>query len=572
MERTVRSTVVATKVTPPAPRGMVVAAHPLGADVGLTILKGGGNAVDAAVATAFAMTVVEPFMSTIAGGGTMLVHLVKRGETIALDFNVQAPAACHATIYPLAEGVATDLFPWRKVVDDANVFGHRSVAVPGSVAGLCLALQRYGTMELRDVLAPAIALARDGFVPDWYLALTTAVHAQELAGFSETARTYLRDGHYIFRPPTLADGDRASSPDLAQSLDLIAREGSDAFYKGAIAQAIQAEMQSRGGFLTRDDLAAYAVRVRPALTGQYRGLDLAFSPGATGGITALETLNILSAFPSREAGFETPYALHLRAEAIRYAFRDRLAYLGDPEQVEAPWAALAAREYAALAADTIRMRGPRSARPAPDPWRFEGKPGRPPGPVARGGHGGDCTTHIGVVDRQRNMVSLTHTAVSIFGSRVVVPGTGILLSNGMLWFDPEPGRPNSIAPGKRALVNMVPVLAFRRGEPYLTLGALGGRKIISAIPQVLSNMADLRLGPQAAIEAPRLHTEGGDLWVDDRVGERALAALRKLGHRVLARRETPSTLYFSRPLAIRVAKGGLEAGLDPLRAAAAAGY
>jgi len=162
--------------------------------------------------------------------------------------------------------------------------------------------------------------------------------------------------------------------------------------------------------------------------------------------------------------------------------------------------------------------------------------------------------------------------VSLFGSRVVVPGTGILLSNGMIWFDPEPGRPNSVGSGKRALVNMVPVLAFRRGEPYLTLGAPGGRKIVSAIPQVLANLAEMKLTPQAAIESPRLHTEGGDLWVDDRVGERSLAALRRMGHPVVPRRETPSTLFFSRPVAIRVTNKGLEAGLDHLRASAAVGY
>ncbi|HYL81555.1 MAG TPA: gamma-glutamyltransferase [Candidatus Acidoferrum sp.] len=567
----IRSRIVATKDTPLAPRGMVVATHPLGAEVGASILKRGGNAVDAAVATAFAMTVVEPFMSSIAGGGTMLVHLAKRGETVALDFNVQAPAACHESIYPLAEGTATDLFPWRKVVGDANVFGHRSVAVPGSVAGLCLALERYGTMELHDVLAPAIGLARDGFVTDWYRALTMAVHAQELAAFPATARTYLRDGHYIHRPPTIGEGDRVTSPDLAKSLDLIAREGPDVVYKGALAQAMHEEMQAHSGFLTREDLAGYSVLVQPALCGRYRGLELAFSPGATGGVTALEMLNILSEFSSEEVAFQNPRGLHLRAEASRYAFQDRLKFLGDPARVAAPWASLASKEYGGAVAEGIRSQGPRSKRPAPDPWRFEGKRGRSDPSTSGKGQSDDCTTHIGVVDRQRNMVSLTHTAVSIFGSRVVVPGTGILLSNGMLWFDPEPGRPNSVGPGKRALVNMVPVLAFKRGEPYLTLGAPGGRKIISAIPQVLSNLADLKLSPQAAIEAPRLHTEGDDLWVDERVGEKALAALRKMGHRVIVRQESPSTLYFSRPVAIRVTKQGLEAGLDHLRPAAAAG-
>ena len=190
----------------------------------------------------------------------------------------------------------------------------------------------------------------------------------------------------------------------------------------------------------------------------------------------------------------------------------------------------------------------------------------------RGPAAPDCTTHIGVIDRGRNMVSLTHTAVSLFGSRVVVTGTGILLNNGMIWFDPEPDKPNSIAPGKRALVNMVPVLAFRKGEPYLTLGAPGGRRIVSAIPQVIATLVDERGSLQAAVEAPRLHTEGGELLVDARVGKGALDGLGRLGHTVVPREETYATLNFAKPVGIRVGKKGLEAGLDPLRPAAAAGY
>ena len=462
----IRSAALVTKTTPRARRGMVVAAHALGAEVGASILQRGGNAIDAAVATAFAMTVVEPFMSSIAGGGTMLIHLAKRGETVALDFNVQAPAACHETVYPLADGVASDLFPWRKVADDANIFGHRSVAVPGSVAGLSLALERYGTMDLADVMAPAIALARDGFVPDWYHALTMAVHAEELAAFPETARTHLRSGHYIHRPPTLADGDRIRQPDLARSLALLAKEGPRAFYAGALGQAMCAEMAAHGGFVTAADLAGYQVRTLAPLVGRYRDLEVHFSPGATGGPTALQILNILSAFPSEQVGCDTARGLHLRAEAVRYGFQDRLTWLGDPECVEAPWSALTSAEYGGAVAACLRPRGPRSAKPAPNPWLVRTNEPRATRPARSGNAGGDCTTHIGTVDRHRNLVSLTHTAVSLFGSRVVVPGTGILLSNGMLWFDPEPGKPNSIAPGKRALVNMVPVLAFRRGEPY----------------------------------------------------------------------------------------------------------
>ena len=574
----IRSTLSVTKHVAPS-RALVAAEHRLGAEVGAGILARGGNAVDAAVATAFAMTVVEPFMSSVAGGGTMLVHLAKRGETVALDFNVQAPAACHERCYELGEGVAQALFPWRRVVGDANNFGPKSVAIPGSVAGLCLALERYGTMELADVMAPAIRLAEEGFEVDWYLTLSIAPHCQELAAFPATARAYLRDGHYVLRPAALAPADVLRQPDLGRSLRLIAKDGPSAFYRGAIAQAIDATMRETGGFLRKSDLEGYEPRVVEPLTVKYRGVDLAFSPGATGGPTAVEMLNILAQFPAGKVGYETAGGLHLRAEAVRYGFLDRLRHLADPLAVRVPWRGLASREHAAEIAAGLRAVGPRSDAKAPDAWAHDaavravgrGKTGAPRGRRRLATEGSDCTTHVCAVDRQRNMVSLTNTAVSLFGSRMVVPETGILLQNGMLWFDPEPGRANSVAAGKRPVVNMVPALGFRHGDPFFTVGAPGGRKIVSAIPQVIANMVDAGDAPQEAIEAPRVHTEGGELWVDDRVGERCLAALRRMGHDVVPKHQAFGTLFFSRPVAIRVGKRGLEAGLDHLCAAAAAG-
>src|SRR5438034_804766 len=448
----IRSTLSVTKRTSLASRGMVVAEHPRGAEVGARILARGGNAVDAAVATAFAMTVVEPFMSTIAGAGTMLVHLAKRGETVALDFNGMAPLRAQAMMYKTIGGVSEALFPWPNVEGQANVYGHRSVAVPGSVAGLALAVERYGTMTLADVMAPAIEIARSGLVP-----------------------------------------------------------------------------------------------------GRYRGLDLAFSPGATGGVTALETLNILAEFPSAKVGWTSVEGLHLRACAIKRAFRDRFEHLGDAAVVKAPWERLVSREHARAAAHEIRTGRSGARRP-------------------RGGRTLDCTTHVGAIDRQRNMVSLTNTAVSLWGSRVVVKGTGILLNNGMIWFDPEPGKANSIAGGKRGLVNMVPTLGFKGGKPYLTIGAPGGRAIVSAIPQVIANFVDGRGSLQQAVEAPRLHTEGGDVLVSTRVGEAALAGLAKRGHTVVPKEESYSTLNFARPIAIRVTPKGLEAGLEQFGMAWAAGH
>ena len=554
----IRSALAVTKQTPLASRGMVVAEHPRGAEVGARILERGGNAVDAAVATAFAMTVVEPFMSTIAGSGVMLVHRAKRGETIAVDFNAVAPLRAHPRMYKVVGGVSDALFPWPNVEGHANVFGHRSVAVPGSVAGLALALERYGTMSLDDVLAPAIEIARDGVVPDWYLALKHAQYLEELSAFRETARVYLRHGRSIYRPPSMQPGDLVRYPDLAESLALIAKEGPDAFYRGAIAQAIEAEMVSGGGLITREDLGKYEVRVTPALTGQYRGLELAFSPGATGGTTALEMLNILAEFPpakAAQAATASVDALHVRAMACKQAFLDRFEHLGDPAVVTAPWARLVSRPYAADVAAEIKRRRMAPAR-------------RGPG----AGQAVDCTTHIGAIDRQRNMVSLTHTAVSLWGSRVVVKGTGILLNNGMIWFDPEGGRANSVAGGKRVLTNMVPALAFKRGAPYLTVGAPGGRAIVSAIPQVLAGLVDGRGSLQDAVETPRLHTEGGDVLVSTRVGSAVLAGLARRGHAVVPKDETYSTLNFARPVAIRVTPKGLEAGVEQYGMAWAAGH
>jgi gamma-glutamyltranspeptidase / glutathione hydrolase len=550
----------------------VTAGHPLGARVGADVLRRGGNAVDAAVATAFAMAVVEPFMSCLAGGGSMLIHRPRTGASVALDFNVEAPRRAHPRMYPLGTGRSGDLFPWRAVVDDANVHGHRAVAVPGSVAGLSLALERWGTMELRDAVAPAARLARRGVPMDWYLAGVTAMYVEELARFPEAARTYLRDGRWPPRPANLEGGDTVRYPSLARTLELIGKEGPSVFYRGGLAEAIEAEIRRGGGILDRADLARYRVRSGPPLRGSYRGVTLLGMPGATGGVTALEMLNVLECFEIGSAGPSSGRMAHLRAEAVRVAFEDRLRWLGDPARVRAPWVALAGKAYAREVATLIhpgRRRGRRI-----DPWRFErspagrGTPARRPATSPRA----ECTTHICAVDRDRTLVSLTHTAVSLFGSKVVVPGTGLLLSNGMIWFDPEPGRPNSIEGGKRALVNMTPFLALRDDAPYLTVGAPGGRKIVSAVPQVLANLIDFALDPQAAVEAPRLHTEGGPVHVDDRMGPDALAELRRRGHRLVPLHETYSSFYFARPQVIEVTRRGLVAGVDHLRPATAMGF
>jgi len=568
------SRLAVTKSQLEVPHACVTAGHPLGARVGAEVLRRGGNAVDAAVSTAFAMAVVEPFMSCLAGGGSMLIHRPRTGATVALDFNVEAPRRAHARMYRLGEGRSGDLFPWRAVVDDANVHGHRAVAVPGSVAGLALALDRWGTLDLRDAVAPAVRLARRGVPIDWYLSVVTAMYAEELARFPEAAALYLRGGRWPPRPANLEGGDRVRYPALARTLELIGKEGPGVFYGGELAQAIEAEIRRGGGVLDRTDLTRYRVRVNAPLTGSYRGVTLLGMPGATGGVTALEMLNVLGCFEAGSEGPSSARVAHLRAESMRVAFEDRLRWLGDPALVRAPWAALAGKSYARAVAAGIHPDGRRQVRRRVDPWRFERGRAGDASPARRlaGGSTGECTTHVCAVDRDRTLVSLTHTAVSLFGSKVVVPETGLLLSNGMIWFDPEPGRPNSIEPGKRALVNMTPFLALRDGAPYLAVGAPGGRKIVSAVPQVLANLIDFALGPQAAVEAPRLHCEGGPVDVDDRMGAATVSGLRRRGHRVVPLTETYSSFYFARPQVIEVARRGLVAGVDHLRPATAMGF
>jgi gamma-glutamyltranspeptidase/glutathione hydrolase len=563
-----------TKSQLEASRACVTAGHPLGAAVGADILRRGGNAVDAAVGTAFAMAVVEPFMSCLAGGGSMLIHRPRTGASVALDFNVEAPRRAHPRMYRLAPGRGRDLFPWRAVEGDANARGALSVAVPGSVAGLALALERWGSWELRDVVAPAARLARRGVPVDWYLAIVTATYAEELAGAPEAARTYLRDGRWPPRPAHLEAGDRVRYPELARTLDLLGKEGPSVFYRGELAQAIEAELRRGGGVLDRTDLARYRVRVSEPLRGSYRGVTLLGMPGATGCVTALQALNVLECLEGAAGSPTDPGVAPLRAAAIGRAFLDRLRLLGDPAHVRAPWDALAGKAYARAVAAEIEAAGRRGGRGRADPWRFaRARPGRRPGAGRpRAGAPGECTTHVCAVDPERTLVSLTHTAVSLFGAKVVVPGTGLLLSNGMIWFDPEPGRPNSIAPGKRALVNMTPFLALRDGAPYLAVGAPGGRKIVSAVPQVLANVIDAALGPQAAVEAPRLHTEGGPVQVDDRVGPAVVRALRRRGHRVVPLTETYASFFFARPQVIEVRSDGLAAGVDHLRPATAMGF
>ena len=504
--------------------GMVVAKQPAAAHAGVDVLERGGNAVDAAVTAAFVTGVVLPLATGIGGGGYLVFHEAATGTTHIIDYALCAPLAAHERMYDLEPGGGfATAQGWRRVRGDANWHGWQSMAVPGNVAGLALALARFGTISLAEALAPAIALAEEGFeISDEVL--HTIVNDWALISRYPSSAALLTDQG---RPRKV--GERLRNPALARTLRRLAEAGADDFYHGQIAREIVADMEEGGGLLTAADLAAYRVRTPEPLASTYRGVALYGPPGASGAITVFETLQILEGFDLRALGYGSPEALHVWIEASRLAFADRAHYVADPEVVDAPWRGLLAPEYAAARRRLIGRRAAARYK-AGDPWPLEGRP-RPAvryAPSHPWGMGG--TAHVGVVDGRRNVVSLTDTLVGWSG--VVLPRTGIVMNNGMTWFDPEPGHAASIAPGKRGVSNMAPVIGLRGGVPWLSVGARGGRRIIGTVAQVLSNLIDQGMGMQEAISAPDLDCSQPVTHLDARLGEPARAALEARGHRV----------------------------------------
>jgi gamma-glutamyltranspeptidase/glutathione hydrolase len=540
-----------------AANGMITCLHPLAADAAVTVLRNGGNAIDAAVTAGFVLGVVEPMMSGIGGGGIMVVSLAG-GQTVVIEHGPQAPAAATPDMFDLVGEGTAGFYGWPAVKDDANIVGPRSIAVPGTVAGLSMALKRFGTLSLADALAPAIRLAEEGFPLDWFTAAAIARDTKYLRRFPASAAILLSDGaplppHFDIYPSYLVQRD------LATTLRTLARDGADAFYKGELAAKLTADL-GNGALLTASDLAAYQPRLyegNDARIGTYRGLDIYGAPYEGGCVTTAEILGLLDRHDPASGGPGSGPAYHLIAEAARRAFADRFSYLADHAQVDAPWSLLRDPAYldrrAAeidLEAATVDVGAGLAASPA-------------------GGH----TTHLCVVDAQRNTVALTQTLLDHFGSRVVAPGTGVFLNNGMMWFDPRPGRPNSVAGSKRALTAMSPLVLCRDGRPVLAIGASGGRKILTAIAQVVGHVVDRGFGPQAAIEIPRVHCEGTDTLVDDRAAPEAVAVLRRFGHRVKLMTETPVHVNFALPNAIAIGEDGLlRGGVDPLRPGTARGH
>jgi len=567
-----------------AEHGMVVAKHPLAAEAGLDMLKRGGNAIDAAVATGFAISVVEPMMSCTAGVGFMNLYLAQQGQHVVVEYPPRAPVAATPDMYRLTGRPGTGISVYE-VEGDENLEGYRSIAVAGTVAGLCRAHERYGTLPLEQVMEPAIAYASDGFEVSWYLALCIANTMRGLQRFPASSAVFLPDG----RPPLSSPkpADRVVQRDLAQVLRLIAKQGAAGFYQGDVAAAIAADMRAHGGLITRDDLASYEATVRQPRRITYRDYEVAAAALPHGGTTMLQTLHMLSRLDLHGLDHNSPAYLHRFIETARHAFADRYYYLGDNDVVEVPLEGILSREYAAALAgdidlnatpfDALRDTEPwahYATQPLHDPWAYEGRRRPRAAAVPSLAADGDCTTHFGVVDKDRNLVSCTQTAVSLFGSRVTTPGLGLLWNNGMVWFNPKPGAANSIAPWKRPLTNMAPLVALKGGAPALSLGSPGGRRIMNCNAQVFLNVAQFGMGMQEAIAQPRVDVSTKDVMVDSRIAPETLEALAALGHPLKVVEETAADSHFATPLGILVnpERGTLHSGVDVFRIAEARGY
>ena len=503
----------------PAEQGMVVAQEKLGAQIGADILRQGGNAVDAAVATGFALAVTYPRAGNIGGGGFMVIHSVERNEDIAIDYRETAPAAITRDIFLGADG---------KPDADKSRNSALGIGVPGTVAGLALALEKYGSgrFTLAQILRPAIDLARDGFVVADDTADTLPDLYRRMARWPNSAKGFSKaDG------TPLHDGDRLIQPDLAATLVAIAEQGPRGFYEGPVAERLAKAVSDAGGIMTADDLKSYRAVVRTPVRGNYRGYDIVSMPlPSSGGTVLLESLNILEGFQMSDMKQGSADSLHVIIEAMKRAYADRARYLGDPAFVTAPTDILLAKDYAARQRASIDL-----ARATPSADALLRAPPRE----------GSNTTHYSVVDSSGNAVSNTYTLNFPYGVGLVAEGTGVLLNNELDDFTAAPGASNAFGlvgfeanlpgPGKRPLSSMSPTIVLRDGKPVLVTGTPGGSRIISAVLQIVVDVLDYRMDVAAAVAAPRVHHQ----WMPDVVRverglpQETLDALKAKGHEVI---------------------------------------
>lgn len=547
---------------------MVVAQHETAAEIGVEVMQRGGNAVDAAITTAFASGVLMPIWNGIGGGGVMTVHLEGgRGGTV--DFGMQAPGLAHADMYELEDDLdvqgVSRRYSWSKVKNNANTDGYTSIAIPGTVAGLTTALEKWGTIDLDQAVAPAVKLARDGFQLSRTTALAMADRHAVLARFPTTAEVYLNNGS------PLAAGAHFVQTEHAETLERLGRVGASDMYGGETGARIAEDVEANGGYLRLSDFKQYEPIVRETpLSGSYRGLRVSGVAGPCAGPTVFEILNILRNFDLVGMGHGSVEFVHTMIEAVKLAAVDRFNFMGDPAIYGFPIDVLADPEYAkSRAGEVDPTRATEFA--AGDPWSFAGVDRPADFPAPAGAAPDDGTTSLTTADKDGNMVALTQTNLAYSG--VLNPGVGVMMNDAMGWSAPMPGTVNSIAPFARALNNMTPAILHDNGRAVLAIGGSGGRKIWPAIVQSIVNRVDFGMSLQEAVEQPRIHVESDAPVVDPRFGDEVLAGLGRMGHHV----ELPPREYtlwpFSEPNGITSENGTLRSGINPqTKPTHAAGY
>ena len=489
-----------------ASRGMVVTNHPMGSAAGLEMLSMGGNAIDAAIGSVFALSVVEPMMVGPFGGGYINLRTAD-GKSVCIDNYTLAPAAATPDMYR----PVSDNWPDYLLTEDReSQVGYLAVGVPGNLKAWEELHSGYGKLRWEAVVAPAIRYAENGFPASEYLVRLITENREDIGRFPATAEIFLPGG----APPTA--GQLIVRRDYAESLKAIASNGADELYNGPLGQVIAEDMKRNGGLITIDDLRGYSTLRKDPVRGTYRGFEISGPPPGNTGITLIiEMLNILENFDVSGQGFGTKNGLHLVAESLKIAFADRFEYLGDPAVMEIPLEWLTSKEYAKqraagidMSRASVQVAGTRSSESS-------------------------NTTHLTTADDEGNMVSMTQTINEVFGSKVTVPGTGVLLNNTQAMFDPPPGNPNSVLPNKRVVSSMSPTIVSRDGKPFLGIGTPGGVRIFGSVMQAIMNVIDHGMTLQEAVEAPRLWTQGQDVELEPGFGEGPPSELTGLGHPVV---------------------------------------
>ncbi|MGO1692092.1 MAG: gamma-glutamyltransferase [Marinobacter sp.] len=536
-----------------ANHGMVATSHTLATEVALKVLEDGGNAVDAAVTAGFALAVTQPRSGNIGGGGFMLVSKGDGSEPEAIDYREKAPSGATETMYQDESG---------EVVQNRSRFTHLAAGVPGTVAGFAMALERHGTLPLKQALAPAIKLAREGFIVPQRFSEGLEQAKERLQRWPATLETfYKEDGS------TWQAGERFRQPELADTLQRIADKGVKGFYEGETAQLIVDEMEKHGGLITQQDLEEYQPVVRNPVHGNYRGYDIySMSPPSSGGTHIVQILNILEGYPIQEYGHNSAETIHYMAEAMKLAYADRSEYLGDTDYVDVPLKGLTSKSYAEELRQGIK---PDEARPA-----GEIRYGQPPG------YESPETTHFSVVDKWGNAVSNTYTINFSYGSGITVQGAGFLLNNEMDDFSAKPGVPNAygliggeankVEPGKRMLSSMSPTIVRKDDRNFLVTGSPGGSRIITTTLQVIMNVIDHGMNIQTAVSAPRIHHQWlpDEIRVEQGISPDTVRLLESRGHKVVSK----SAMGAIQSIMIGE-DGTLYGGADPRRSTSSAmGY